>query len=210
MKIYLIRHGESVGNKLNINQGQKNNFPLTEQGQNQAKKVSERLANEKINAIYTSDLQRAKETAHIINLKQNLIPINDRRLRERDFGDLNDKGNLLIEWESHVKKMVEQEGLNPEEVKAPNGESDKDHWDRIQDFLNEKITQHHPDNTIIVVAHAGSNKIALGITGHFSKQEMYKSYQRNTGLNELEYNEGTWKIKQVNSICHLGEDVEVD
>jgi len=207
MKVYLIRHGESIGNKLNLNQGQKNDFSLTEKGQEQSKKIAERLAKEKIDAIYTSDLKRAKETAQIIGGCHNIVPIADKRLRERDFGDLDDKKNILKDWKAHVKKIVEEKGLNPEEVKAPNGESDKDHWDRIQDFFNEKLMQ-HPNDTIVVVAHAGSNKVSLGVIGHFSKEEMYKTYQGNTGLNEFEHNNGAWKVKQVNNISHLEKDIE--
>ena len=175
MKLYLIRHGESIGNKIGISQGQRNDFSLTEKGHDQSKRIGKRLLGEKINVVYSSDLKRAKETAEIIGKLHNIVPIFDKRLRERDFGDLENKENLLLNWKVHVKKIVEEQGLNPEEVKAPNGESDKDHWDRINNFLNEKLRQ-HPDDIIVVVAHAGSIKIYLGIIGHFSKEEMYKTY----------------------------------
>lgn len=207
MRVYLIRHGESIGNELGIIQGQKNDFSLTEKGRNQAKRIAEKLASEKIDAIYSSDLKRAMETAEIIGNSHNIIPILDKRLRERDFGDLEDKKNLLKDWKIHVRKIVEKEGLDPEEVKAPNGESDKDHWDRLQDFFNEKLKQ-HPNQTIVVVSHAGSNKVFLGIIGYFSKEEMYKTYQGNTGLNEFEYKDGIWIIKQVNNINHLERDTQ--
>jgi len=206
MKVYLIRHGESIGNKLHLAQGQKIDLSLTAQGKEQAKKVGERLAKEKIDFIYSSDLKRAKETAEIIGSYHNKIPITDKRLRERDFGDL-DKKNVLKDWKNHIKKVVEETGLDPEEVRAPNGESDKDHWERIQSFINEKNMQ-HSNQTIIVVAHAGSNKVLLGVIGHFSKKEMYKTYQGNTGLNEFEHLNGAWKINQVNDISHLEKDIE--
>lgn len=207
MRLYLIRHGESIGNELGINQGQKNDLSLTERGRDQAKRIAEKLASEKIDAIYSSDLKRAKETAEIIGKSHNILTILDKRLRERDFGDLDDKKNLLKDWKIHVRKIVEKEGLDPEEVKAPNGESDKDHWNRLQDFFNEKLKQ-HPNHTIVVVSHAGSNKVFLGIVGHFSKEKMYKTYQGNTGLNEFEYKDGVWIIKQVNNIEHLEKDTE--
>jgi broad specificity phosphatase PhoE len=191
---------------MGINQGHKHDFSLTEKGREQSKRIAEKLASEKIDAIYSSDLKRAKETAEIIARPHNLSPILDRRLRERDFGDLNDNKDLVRDWKAHVKKIVQEEGINPEEVKTPNGESDKNHWDRIQDFFNEKIEQ-HLNETILVVSHAGSNKVFLGIIGHFSKKEMYKSSQGNTGLNESEYKDGVWTIKQVNSINHLEKDI---
>jgi len=206
MKVYLIRHGESIGNELGINQGQRNDFSLTEKGINQAKRIAEKLVGKKISAIYSSDSKRTKETAEIIGKPHNILPILDKRLRERDFGDLTDKKDLLKDWKNHVKKIVKEEGLAPEEVNAPNGESDKDHWIRLQDFFNEKIKQHLND-TIIVISHAVSNKVSLGIAGHFSKEEMYKTYQGNTGLNELEYKDGGWITKQVNNINHLEKDI---
>jgi len=204
MKVYLIRHGESIGNVLGINQGQKNDFSLTQKGVDQSKRIAEKLATEPIDAVYSSDLKRAMETAEIMSKLHGLQPIPDKRLRERDFGDLDEK-NLLKSWKAHVNKTVEKEGLDPWEVKAPNGESDKDHWDRLQDFFNEKVKQ-HPNDTIIAIAHAGSNKVSLGVVGHFSKEEMYKTYQGNTGLNEFEYKEDIWTIKQVNNINHLDKD----
>src|SRR3989344_106281 len=138
MKVYLIRHGESIGNVLGINQGQKNDFSLTQKGVDQSKRIAEKLATEPIDAVYSSDLKRAMETAEIMSKLHGLQPIPDKRLRERDFGDLDEK-NLLKSWKAHVNKTVEKEGLDPWEVKAPNGESDKDHWDRLQDFFNEQV-----------------------------------------------------------------------
>ncbi|MBU2615872.1 MAG: histidine phosphatase family protein [Nanoarchaeota archaeon] len=206
MKVYLIRHGESEGNKLGINQGQRNDFPLTEKGREQARKIGKRLAKEKISAIYSSDLKRAKETAEIIGKSHGFLPLLDERLRERDFGDLETKKDILPEWKNYVREN-EERGIKEEDVVPPNGESDKDHWNRIEEFLNEKLEQHSGE-TIVVVAHAGSNKVTLGIVGHFSKKEMYKIYQANTCLNELEYVGKLWRVNKLNDIGHLGKDAK--
>ncbi|MBU2616614.1 MAG: histidine phosphatase family protein [Nanoarchaeota archaeon] len=206
MKVYLIRHGESEGNKLGINQGQKNDFSLTEKGREQARKIGERLEKEKICAVYSSDLERAKETAEIIGKFHGFIPLLDERLRERNFGDLGNKKDMLLDWKNYVKEN-EKRGINEEDVVPPNGESDRDHWGRLKDFFDEKLNQ-HADDTIVVVAHAGSNKVTLGIVGHFSKKEMYKTYQANTGLNELEYVEGLWRVNKLNDIEHLEKDAK--
>ena len=90
MKLYLIRHGESIGNELGISQGQRNDLSLTEKGRDQAKRIAKKLANEKIDAIYSSDLKRANDTAEIIGKSHNILTTLDKRLRERDFGDLDD------------------------------------------------------------------------------------------------------------------------
>ena len=86
MKIILVRHGESEANAKGISQGQKLDSPLSKKGLEQAKKVTERLSEEKIDFIYSSDLKRAKQTAEIINKEHKLKISFDKRLRERNHG----------------------------------------------------------------------------------------------------------------------------
>jgi broad specificity phosphatase PhoE len=84
MKIILIRHGESEANAQGIMQGQKVDKSLSKLGREQATKLAKRLKNEKIEAIYSSDLKRAKETAEEINKFHNVKIKLDKRLREKD------------------------------------------------------------------------------------------------------------------------------
>lgn len=96
--IYLIRHGETDWNKERRFQGQKdillNNF-----GRLQTEKLANRLYEEKLNidAIYSSDLKRAIETAEIIGKKFNYAVETNPGLRERSFGII--EGQLLEDWE---------------------------------------------------------------------------------------------------------------
>ncbi|OGJ19951.1 hypothetical protein A3K73_03250 [Candidatus Pacearchaeota archaeon RBG_13_36_9] len=84
MKLILIRHAESEANAKGINQGQKIDTSLSDLGKKQAKQVAQRLKEEKIDIIYSSDLKRAKETAEQINKFHKLKIIYDKRLREKD------------------------------------------------------------------------------------------------------------------------------
>ena len=70
-KLYLVRHGQSEWNYQKKVQGQQDTI-LTEQGRIQAKKLGHRLKKENIDAIYSSDLKRAYETANIIGKEINL------------------------------------------------------------------------------------------------------------------------------------------
>ncbi len=84
-KIILVRHGESIANAKGISQGNRNKWmdtSLTKKGKEQAKKLAERLKEEKIEVIYSSDLKRAKETAEEINKFHNLKIKFDKRLRD--------------------------------------------------------------------------------------------------------------------------------
>ena len=86
MKIYVVRHGQTDWNVLKLCQGQIN-IPLNEKGIEQAKITKEKLENEKIDLIITSPLDRAKNTAKIINEDRDLQVIEDERLVERDLGE---------------------------------------------------------------------------------------------------------------------------
>lgn len=202
MKVYLIRHGESIGNAKGIHQGQKNDFHLSELGKEQANFLKKRFENLKINAIYSSDLARARETAEILSGSKNIGPILDKRLRERDFGIIGEKGDIIKEWENFLKQQIEK-GINPREAIPKGGESDKNHFDRINSFFEDIKKTHGEKEIILIVAHGGTNKVAFGVIGHSSLKEMYKTPQGNTCVNELTFENGKWKVKKINCIDHL-------
>lgn len=134
---------------------------MSEKGREQARLIAERLKNEKVEAIYCSDLKRAKETAEEIAKFHKLKVIVDKRLKEFDFGDFTPRVNKFEFWPDYKKKESERLGILHWEVKTPNGESEWDHVLRIRSFL-EDIKKHKGD--IVVVAHGGTNKVFFGAT----------------------------------------------
>jgi len=84
-RILLARHGETEWNRLGLWQGQADP-PLNETGRGQAETLAEQLAEDGIEAIYSSDLLRASETARIVGDRLGLAVSEDRRLREIDVG----------------------------------------------------------------------------------------------------------------------------
>uniref|UniRef100_T1JCK4 Fructose-2,6-bisphosphatase TIGAR n=1 Tax=Strigamia maritima TaxID=126957 RepID=T1JCK4_STRMM len=89
----LIRHGETKANKENVIQGQ-SDVPLSDAGIRQAQLLGQRLQNQKYSHVFASDLSRAKQTAQTIldkNLCDNVLIVEDLRLRERKFGDVEGK-----------------------------------------------------------------------------------------------------------------------
>jgi len=69
MKVYFIRHGESASNAQDIHQFP--NVPLSEKGQEQARKLAERFSNIDFDLLVSSTFRRARETADIVNTKHN-------------------------------------------------------------------------------------------------------------------------------------------
>ena len=90
MRIYLIRHGRQNSPLCNVN------VPLSDAGRRQAELLGKRLKKESIDAVWSSDLIRARETADIINEKIRAPRIIREGLREISFGDLEGLSDDVI------------------------------------------------------------------------------------------------------------------
>jgi len=135
--LLLVRHGETDWNADGRLQGQTDR-PLSDFGRRQARQLAEELADEDIEAIYASDLSRARETAKIAGERLRLPVELDPDLREKDWGT----------WEGLT--AVERDRV--EFV----GESTEAHRDRILRALR-RISERHPDGgRVLVVTHGGS------------------------------------------------------
>jgi broad specificity phosphatase PhoE len=134
--LLLVRHGETDWNAEGRLQGHTDR-PLSNYGRRQARELAEELAGEPLDAIYASDLARARETAEIVGERLDLPVTLDPELREKDWGT----------WE----------GLTPAERDRVElvGESTEAHQKRILRAL-ERIAEGHPGGRVLVVTHGGS------------------------------------------------------
>ena len=155
-KVIFVRHGESVKNIEGIIDGtDKPRFPLTENGRKKALETSEKLASEKISAIYSSSFARSQETAEIINKKHNLNIKFDDRLREVFLGDMD--GKKVEDIKEHYWKEHDQY-VSDWNHKIWWWESANDILERMKSFVQE-IWEKHPWETVLIVSHA--DQIAL-------------------------------------------------
>jgi broad specificity phosphatase PhoE len=136
-RLLLVRHGETDWNADGRLQGQTDR-PLSEFGRQQARRLADELAAEDLEAIYSSDLARARETAEIVGARVGLPVMLDRGLREKDWGT----------WEGLT--AVERDRVEFA------GESTEAHQERILRAL-QRISERHPgDGSVLVVTHGGS------------------------------------------------------
>ncbi len=84
-RLLLARHGTTDWNARNVWQGHKD-VPLNDLGRQQAHALAERLSREPIDALWTSDLSRARETAEIVGVRLGLTPHVTEGLREIHLG----------------------------------------------------------------------------------------------------------------------------
>lgn len=98
MAIFLLRHGETLGNRDRIVQLPET--PLSERGRLQAARVAARLASEGVARILASDLARAAMTAETVGRATGIAPELDALLQERNFGDL--RGTPYAELDADI------------------------------------------------------------------------------------------------------------
>lgn len=154
--IFLVRHGETIDNALQIMQGQTQGC-LNDRGREQAQQVAQRLADEPIDAIIASDLQRAIQTAEIIAEPHGLSVKTTPLLRERDWGSFT--GRFIPDLKGEVW---------PNDI-----ESEPALLQRAADFL-QYMTATYPAKRVVAVGHGIMNKAILAVYAGCTMREVQR------------------------------------
>lgn len=201
-KIYLVRHGESQWNIVKKIQGQKD-IPLTNRGIKQAHLIGNRLVGEKIDRIYSSDLERAYITAKIIGDKMGLKVVPMKEFREIAFGIW--EGLTDDEMVENFHREMEIWRSNPEKLNIEGAETLEILQIRAMKGIEKIIQENKDDHNLLVVSHNATIKtIILGLLGmdltHFKNLTI-----GNVGLTIIEFREYNPVLKVLNDTCHLKE-----
>ncbi len=150
MRIVIARHGKTNENQEGKLSGNSNHAQLIEEGLEHAKHLAGIFANEKFDAIFSSSLDRAVDTAKPI---ENILGLKIQKtdnLNEFDFGELDGKKD---EGEALLALKKRREDLN---FKFPKGESYNDVMARVKSFLNELLKKDF--RKILIISHGGVNR----------------------------------------------------
>ncbi len=150
-RIIAIRHGETAWNVDTRIQGQLD-IGLNDTGRWQARRVAQALAGEAIDAIYSSDLFRAWDTANAVSIATGVALQAEPGLRERGFGVF--EGKTFSEIEAHWPDQALLWRKRQPDFAPEGGESLLVMRDRIQGVVDRLATQ-HPGQLIVMVAHGG-------------------------------------------------------
>jgi probable phosphomutase (TIGR03848 family) len=154
--ILMVRHGQTPTTGTSL-PGRAPGLHLAETGQQQAEAVAARIAElDRVDAIYASPLERAKETAAPIGKARSMKVRIDKGLLECDFGDWT--GGLLKD----LMKLPEWQTVQkfPSGFRFPNGESFTDMQSRMVNTL-DRLRATHPGGVVVVVSHADPIKAAV-------------------------------------------------
>lgn len=182
-KIILVRHGETIWNQELRYQGHRD-IPLSENGREQAKKLSDRLAGEKIDAFYASDLSRALETAHIVARPHCLEVLPVPELRETNFGQWEGLtyNDIITAYDEEMKSWRE----NPLVNRIPGGETLKEVADRCMIGIN-RIISAHQGQTVLVAVHGGTIRVVVSSVLGLDLNNYWKIKQDNVAINVIEF-----------------------
>jgi len=151
-RLLLVRHGETELNSAERYWGQ-SDVKLSTLGFRQAERLRDRLAAQKLDVIYSSDLQRAWATAKTIASRHQLDVITCTELREINFGKIEGLNFEEISqlFPEFTAKWRVQRSTN---IEFPGGESLDQLHSRVGNFVS-RLKQHKAEETVLVVAHAG-------------------------------------------------------
>jgi broad specificity phosphatase PhoE len=165
--ILLARHGETDWNRDGIWQGWADP-PLNDAGRAQARKLAGQLKEMPFDAVYSSDLRRARETAELVAQPHGLPVTTDRGLREIDIGS----------WSGLTHAEIDERF--PGGVR-PDGETREQHAARVLDTV-ERIARAHLGRRILLVTHGGTMR---ALHGHVSEEPFHPA--ENCAVLELHF-----------------------
>ena len=202
-RFYLIRHCEAEGNIYRRCQGQYDSL-ITQKGERQLAELSRRFRDIELDAIYSSDLYRARRTAEALT-RYHTLPIHtDPRLREWSVGAWEDVpfGNL----EYDEPGMMEVFNHDPARWSAPGGEPYTSLQDRTEAFLLEAAAR-HPNQTVACVSHGMAIRSLLArILGLPSERSDEAGHSDNTAVSLLEAGENGIRVVFQNDASHLSRE----
>lgn len=197
IKIYLIRHGRQDTKLCNVD------VPLSQEGHEQAKLLGERMKSWGIEALYSSTLQRARETAEELNLYFH-VPVHEyKQLEEIDFGELT--GNSDEENRGKYKFFFEKKKQMKWDLEYPGGENNEQVFERGMPVLQEIVQSGY--QKVAVVTHGGFIRaLVCGILEiPFSRTYQLSKVMENTAITQLEYDEENdiFLVQCLNDYAHL-------
>ena len=204
-RIILIRHCEAEGNIKRVFQGH-TDADISENGRKQLDLLRLRCRNIQIDAIYSSPLVRAYETARILRGKRQLEIKTDDRLMEIGFGVMEG---------AHCNKLTELEPGSPfhmffnrpELYPTPEGgESFEDITGRARAFLKDLVGWQKDSDRVMIVAHGAMNKALLRVIRNLELKDYWKGMlQKNCGVTIVKYDGINYEMIEESKVFYSEE-----
>jgi probable phosphoglycerate mutase len=200
-RILAIRHGETAWNVDSRIQGQLD-IPLNELGRWQADQLERAVAGEGLQAVYTSDLQRAYETARAVGRGAGLALQTDIGLRERGFGEF--EGRTFKEIEAQWPEQSLRWRRRDPDYGPAGGEPLRVFYERCVSTAT-RLAAAHPGQTIALVAHGGVMDCLYRAATRVALQAPRSWQLGNASINRLLYTPEGFTLVGWSDTLHLDQ-----
>jgi broad specificity phosphatase PhoE len=200
LRVYLVRHGETLWNREARWQGH-TDVPLSAEGVEQARLLAARLSRDQITAVWSSDLARARHTAELIAEPHGLAVETTEKLRETMLGEWEGLTleEIFARGDEEMWHRVKHDSLAH---RPPGAERLEAVWDRILS-VKQALRERYSEGVVVVVGHGGSLRALLcealgagvGCMGRFQLD--------NASLSAIDYEGHRVWVKLVNDTSHL-------
>ena len=199
-ELILVRHGETMWNVEKIYRGRAD-VNLDEVGIKQAELLGQYLSNWELEAIYSSPLKRALDTANIIARYHKIGVYIADGLIDFDYG----------EWQSlpeqEVRKLypalLDKWHNNPHEVRMPGGESLADVRERAAGTVDDVISKY--EGSVVLASHRVVNKVLICSLLGLDNSYFWNIKQDVCGITIFNYADGRFVLTRHNDTSHLKE-----
>jgi probable phosphoglycerate mutase len=208
MHLYLIRHGQSLVNLADWNNGNTDEG-LTDLGHRQARALADWMPKviPHVDIIYGSTMRRARETAMPLGNAYGMPIHYDDQLREIGNNRLDHtpwpNDNLPREYADYWSSERPFASVTPKTV---GGESMMHFRTRVGLFV-ENLVERHPDQTVVAVCHGGVVEIVFDHVFNIGPWRRCEVWNKNTGISHFEYvahpRRETWRLHFHNRVEHL-------
>ena len=200
-ELVLIRHGETDMNRELRFQGQVN-VGLNAIGHEQARRLAARMAGEQADAVYVSDLLRARQTAEPIAGELAMSYVTESGLREQHFGRVD---GMRVEDIQRDHPDAWAGWLRFEEDFAmPEGESTRSFHARVMEAV-QRLVAAHRDDTVVVVTHGGVLDMIYRTARSLGLSGPRQSEIPNAGFNRIRVRGDSYEILAWADTRHLGD-----
>ena len=197
--VYLVRHGQTAWNKEEVFRG-RTDLPLNDEGLREAELAGGYFKGLEMDAIYSSPLLRAWQTAQKIARDH---PLNVQALDgliDMSFGGW--EGRSLKEVKEKDERGYRQWREEPHLFKPPDGETLDEVRFRAMAAL-EAVIHKHFEKTLVLVSHRVINKVLICSILGLDNTHFWQIRQDTTAINLIQHRNGKYVLSLMNETCHL-------
>jgi broad specificity phosphatase PhoE len=199
LRVVLLRHGETGWNRERRYQGQRDT-ELSATGRAQAEAAGRLLAGERLHAVWSSPLRRARDTAAAIALPQGLSVQVDEAFGEMRFGEW--EGLTVEEVRARFPDLHRAWRETPHQVDVPGAETLEAVRTRVRKGI-ESLRAAHDDQTVCLVSHGVTSRILILDALGLDLCRIWSLQVSFTGISELEFRDDWSMVHRMNTLVHL-------